>query len=147
MSFKNHVTEYAKKELKLTNFDKTNFGKSAITLLEDVADLSKNDPSTMKSLIGLLIRLVDLQPLAPITEDDFDNIEKDTDSNPPVSMCHRYPYIYRDKDGKYWNDRAVAFIDKKEPNNKMYLYQAVRNSKQEITLPYYPKEVIDYIDD
>ena len=148
MTFKQHLKKYTQREFELSGFDKTNFGKSAITLLEDLADLCKNDPVLMKDMLGLLTRLIDMKPIAPITEDDFEVKSTDNGDKSPISICLRHPYIYRTSDGKYWNDRAIAFLRKDDQNfNKMYLYQAVHNSKQQITLPYYPEEVIEYIND
>ena len=55
-------------------------------------------------------------------------------------------------DGKYYDDRAIAFrsVDSHQ-NDKIYMYGAGNSSKKEITLPYYPNEEIiilpnDYAD-
>jgi hypothetical protein len=60
--------------------------------------------------------------------------------------------LYKTSDGKYWDDRAIAFrFEDSLPSDKIYLYQGGYNSKQEVTLPYFPfnrTEIIsrDYID-
>ena len=146
--FKDYLKTYAQKELELSGFDQTDFGKTVTILLENLADLSKDDPNTMKQLVNLLPRLIDRQPIAPITEDDFE-LESVTDGDKSVGIarCTRYPYAYRTPDGKYWDDRAVAFRYSDEPDtNKIYLYQLGNSSKQEIILPYYPSETIKVID-
>ena len=141
--FKKHLKEFAQKELELSGFDQTDFGKTTLTLLDNLADLSKEDPARMKDLLNLISRLIDKKVIAPLTEDDF----PETNDQFPEARCQRYPYAYRTLDGKYWDDRAIAFQLVDEPNsNKMYLYQSENKSKQEIKLPYYPVETIKVIE-
>lgn len=144
--FKEYLKNYAQKELQLSNFDKTNFGKSTLTLLNDLADLCKDDPNSMKTMLELLPRLVDRIPIAAITEDDFPaDFVIETDQ--AIKRCARYPQVYQTADGKYWDDRAVAFQKANDhPLSKMYLYGSKHNSKQEVTLPYYPIQSIEIID-
>ena len=143
MSFKEHLKNYATKELELIGFMESEFGNECLNFLDKCADISHNDTNTMKELCNLLIRLVDKKPLSPITEDDFE-VETYTEGNKTleISRCTRYPYIYK-MNGKYYNDRAVAFrrIDDAE-SDRMYIYQTRNSSKQEITLPYFPNEEI-----
>ena len=82
----------------------------------------------MKSVVTQVTDLVDKKPLAPITEEDFVD-----------DRCVRYPYIYKSKDGKYYNDRAVVL---KKGNDIQYVYEGQHRSKQEITLPYFLREEI-----
>jgi len=65
--FKSHLHKYAENELKLTGFDKTEFGKTTLQLLNDLADISQNNPDTMNQFCQLLPRLIDYKPLSPIT--------------------------------------------------------------------------------
>jgi hypothetical protein len=142
-SFKEHLKKYAEKELELSGFDQTEFGKTALKLLDDLADLTKGDSETMKQLCGLLPRLIDRRPLSPITEADFETeTHTEGDRTVEISRCTRYPYVYK-MDGKYYDDRAVAFrrIDSAD-TDRMYIYQSGNSSKQEITLPYFPSEEV-----
>jgi hypothetical protein len=147
-NFKKHLHNYAQKELELLGFNETNFSKNALTLLDDLSDLCKNDTDTIKKLLNFLPRLVDNLPIAAITENDFPEVDLESKSNQAVSRCSRYPYVYRTIDGKYWDDRAISFRYANDTmSKKMYLYQTVYNSKQEIELPYYPLESIVIIED
>jgi hypothetical protein len=147
MSFIESLKEFASKELELTGFNQTNFGKDVLSILENSAELCHNDPESMKNLIGLILRLIDRIPIAPITEDDFDSSVHDTEGKSSIARCERSSYVYQTPDGKYWDDRAVAFrYSDESETNKMYLYSEARNSKQEIELPYYPNETIIVID-
>jgi hypothetical protein len=151
-AFKQHLKTYVERELKLSGFDQTEFGKTSLKLLEDLADLTQGDSETMKQLCSLLPRLIDRKPLTAITEDDFEmEIYTEGDRTVEISRCTRYPYVYK-MDGKYWDDRAVAFrrADSAE-SDRMYIYQTGNSSKQEITLPYFPSEEVrvlqqEYVD-
>jgi hypothetical protein len=142
-TFKEYLGKYAERELELSGFDQTEFGKTALKLLADLADLTKGDPETMKQLCGLLPRLIDRRPLTSITERDFEvETHVEGDRSVEIQRCTRYPYVYK-MDGKYWDDRAIAFrrADSTELD-RMYLYQTGNSSKQEITLPYFPSEEV-----
>jgi hypothetical protein len=143
MTFKEHLAKYAERELVLSGFDQTNFGKTALKLLDDLADLTQGDAETMKQLCGMLPRLINRRPLTAITEEDFDvETHSEGDRSVEILRCTRYPYVYK-MDGKYYDDRAVSFrrADSAELD-RMYIYQTVNNSKQEITLPYFPSEEV-----
>jgi hypothetical protein len=147
MTFKEHLAKYAERELALSGFDQTNFGKTALKLLDDLADLTQGDPETMKQMCGMLSRLIDRQPLTAITEDDFETeTHSDGDRTVEILRCTRYPYAYK-MDGKYYDDRAVAFrrADSAE-SDRMYIYQSGNSSKQEITLPYFPSKEVRTLD-
>ena len=66
-AFKEHLKNYASKELELSGFDQTSFGKTVLILLDDLAELTQSDVETMKQLCNLLPRLIDQIPIAPIT--------------------------------------------------------------------------------
>jgi hypothetical protein len=146
-SFKEHLKEYAEKELELTGFNETSFSKTAIELLENLADLTNGDAETMKQLCYWLPRLIDRIPISPITETDFE-LENPNHEHSELNLmrCTRYPQVYQTTDGKYWDDRAVAFrfVDSPE-TDRMFVYRP-NGSKREITLPYYPNTKIEYLD-
>jgi hypothetical protein len=146
MSFKLHLKKYAERELELSGFDQTEFGKTALKLLGDLADLTQGDPETMKQLCDMLSRLIDRRPLTAITEEDFElETHSEGDRTVEILRCTRYPYVYK-MDDKYYDDRAVAFrrADSTE-SDRMYIYQTGNSSKQEITLPYFPSEEVRVI--
>jgi len=142
MTFIDHLIKYAENELKLIGFDQTPVGETMLEFLKNSAELSKNDLATMTELSGMLTRLINRQPISPITESDFVSETYTENSNTvEIMRCTRYPYLYRMPDGKYYDDRAVAFrYADSNSNDKMYLYQSEKGSKQEVTLPYYPNE-------
>ncbi len=143
MNFKEHLRKYAERELELSGFDQTEFGKTALKLLADLADLTKGDPETMKQLCTLLPRLIDRRPLTVITEEDFETeTHSEGDRSVEILRCTRYPYVYK-MDGKYYDDRAVAFRrSDSAASDRMYIYQSGNSSKQEIALPYFPSEEV-----
>ena len=144
--FVDYLTEYAENELKIINFNKTNLGSTMIQFLQESAELASNDRDVMKMMAQMLERLIDMEPISMITENDF--VEEERPDGKIMARCTRYPYVYRSPDGKYYNDRAIVFKRKGEPsNNKQYIYQGKLSSKQEISLPYYPAEQIIYLDD
>jgi len=141
-----HVIEYAERELELINFDKTDVGSTMIEFLRQAAALSQDDKKTMKQIVGMLDRLVDQLPISIITDDDF--VEETRPDGKPMARCTRYKYLYRAPDGRYYDDRAVAFKRKGEPeSNRQYIYQGNMGSKQEVSLPYMPNEKIVYLED
>ena len=122
------VVKYSETELKLLGFDQTPLGPAIITFIKELHGVLGNHPSIMKSVTKQVGDLIDKKPIALITEKDFVD-----------DRCVRYPYIYKSKDGKYYNDRAVVF---KKGNDIQYVYEGQRRSKQEITLPYFLREEI-----
>ena len=122
------VVKYSETELKLLGFDQTPLGPAIITFIKELHGVLGNQPSTMKSVTKQVGDLIDKKPIALITEKDFVD-----------DRCVRYPYIYKDQDGKYYNDRAVVF---KKGNDIQYVYEGQHRSKQEITLPYFLREEI-----
>ena len=146
-TFKEHLSAYANSELELAGFDQTEFGKTSLKLLDNLADLTNGDPDTMKQLCSLLPRLIDQLPIAPITEADFaPEYHSQGDNTVTIYRCTRYSWVYRTEDGKYWDDRAVAFkfVDSADAD-RMYIYQSGNSSKQEVTLPYYPEFKVEII--
>lgn len=145
-SFKEHLLQYAKRELAITAFDQTELGDTVLKFLEQSADLTGNNTDSMQQLVTMLSLLIDQQPVAPITETDFEaETHTEGDRTVEILRCTRYPYLYK-QHGRYYDDRAVAyrFADSAE-SDRMYLYQSGRNSKQEVELPYYPSKQVQVI--
>jgi hypothetical protein len=145
-----HLLEFAKKELALINFDQSNIHDTILKFLEQSSKICNNNTDDMKQIANFLIRLIDRLPLSPINEIDFydEPYPVVSDQLMPVKRCTRYPHIYQMSDGKYYDDRAVAFrfLDSNQ-NDKIYMYGAGYNSKKEITLPHYPNEEIVILPD
>ena len=148
MMFKEHLKKYAEKELELIGFMQSDFGPACLEFLEKCADFASDDPESMKQVCEVIPRLINLKPLSDITEADF---EKETytegDKSLEILRCTRYPYLYCMPDGKYYDDRAVAFrrADSAE-TDRMYIYQSGNSSKQEVELPYFPREEVRTLD-
>ena len=144
---KEYLKNYAQKELELTGFSETPVGKTMLVLLENLTDITNGDATIMKQLCEWLPRMIDCMPICPITEEDF-ILECQLDNNIELSImrCTRYYYIYQTADGKYWNDRAVAFKLKNSPETDLMFLYGDGGSRREITLPYYPITIIEDID-
>lgn len=143
MNFKQHLRQYAEKELELIGFTESEFGEACLEFLERCADVAGNDPESMKQVVGIIPRLIDRRPLSPITEADFEmETHANGDRTVEILRCTRYPHLYK-MDGCYYDDRAVAFrrADSAE-SDRMYLYQSGNSSKQQVTLPYFPTETV-----
>jgi len=143
MNFKQHLRQYAEKELELIGFTESEFGEACLEFLERCADVAGNDPESMKQVVGIIPRLIDRRPLSPITEADFEmETHANGDRTVEILRCTRYPHLYK-MDGCYYDDRAVAFrrADSAE-SDRMYLYQSGNSSKQEVELPYFPSEEV-----
>ena len=143
MTFKEHLKKYAERELELTGFMDSEFGPACLEFLEKCADVAGSDPESMKRVCEIIPRLIDRRPLSAITEADFETeTHRKGDRTVEIERCTRYPYLYK-MDGKYYDDRAVAFrrADSRE-TDRMYIYQSGNSSKQEVELPYYPREEV-----
>ena len=126
MSWIEGVLAYSKQELELIGFDKSDLGEIVIDTIKKLHGSVGNQPNAMKYMLKMMSDLVDKKPISVINENDFDENGK----------CTRCEYIYRAKDGKYYNDRALVFKKSWEDPSEHYLYQGNARSKQEITLPY-----------
>jgi len=127
------VIEHTKRELKLLGLDHVGIDTVVVDFIEGLHAKLGNQPGVMKTVTKYVEQLIDKKPIAPITEEDFDE----------DGRCIRCEYIYRASDGKYYNDRAIAF---KKGLSTQYIYQGQRRSKQEIALPYVPSEEIQVLD-
>ena len=126
MSWIESVLDYSKSELELIGFDKSDLGEVVIDTIKKLHGSVGNQPTAIKSILKLMSDLVDKKPISVINENDFDE----------NGRCTRCEYIYRAKDGKYYNDRAVVFKRSWEDPSEQYVYQGQNRSKKEITLPY-----------
>jgi hypothetical protein len=142
------MMQHAINELKLTNIYGSNFGKSVLNLLEETQEITNLDTASLKEFVEIIDRLLTKLPITPITESDFEKEEYvERGRKVEIMRCVRYPSVYMTEDGKYWDDRAVAYRlpDFKEYDT-IYTYQTKYNSKREITLPYTPKLIIETIE-
>ena len=147
--FIDFVREYAKREFACANFDQTELSKSMMKFLEDSAEFTNNEPDNMRKFVDILHLLINQFPITPITENDFfeDVYKEDGKPDYKVMRCTRYYPLYKTEDGCYWDDYAIAFKYKNDPHSPtMYRYQAGLCSKQQVTLPYYPGQRVEYID-
>ena len=144
MTFKQHLRQYAERELELTGFMDSEFGPACLEFLEKCADVADSDPESMKRICEILPRLIDRRPLSAITEADFETeTHSEGDRTVEILRCTRYTYLYK-VDGKYYDDRAVAFQrEDGAPGDRMYVYQSGNSSKREVKLPYFPVERIE----
>lgn len=147
MDFKKHLREYTERELELIGFMQSEFGAACLEFLDKCADVAGNDPESMKQICEIVPRLIDRRPLSPITEADFEaETYAEGDRTVEILRCTRYPYLYK-MDGKYYDDRAVAFRRANSAEtDRMYIYQSGNSSKQEVELPYFPKEEVRTLD-
>lgn len=147
MTYTEHLLTYARRELEITNFNQTELGETILKFLEQSAKITNNDLVSMKNLASMLLLLIDQQPISPITENDFIEEEYFEGTNSvKLWRCVRYQHLYKTEDGRYWDDRAVAFkFADSSDSDKMYLYQNGRSSKQEVAMPYYLSHRVDVI--
>ena len=127
------VLKYSETEFKLLGLHHIGLDVTITNFIRELHAKLGNQPGAMKTITNYVEQLIDKKPIAPITEEDFDQ----------DGRCARYDYIYKAKDGKYYNDRAVVF---KEGVSTQYIYQGQRRSKQEITLPYILREEVVALD-
>jgi len=127
------VIEHTKRELKLLGLDHVGIDTVVVDFIKGLHTKLGNQPGAMKTVTNYTEKLIDKKPIAPITEEDFDE----------DGRCTRYEYIYRGSDGKYYNDRAVVF---KKGLDSQYIYQGQNRSKREISLPYVLSEEIQLCD-
>ena len=134
-----YILEYAKHELSLANFDNHPIASSALTFIKDLCDMTKCEPNAMMYFTHVFQQLIEMKPITPITENDFEPQEVNAGNGSTVTRqaCTRWSSIYKADDGKYYDDQAVVFRAKNRPDiGSMYIYQGSLSSKKEITLPY-----------
>jgi hypothetical protein len=146
--FIDYLVERTKREFNCSNFNDTELIESTLNFFKLCAKFTNNNPDDMKKFVDILHLLIDDIPITPITENNFvEEIYKEGE-NPEYKFwrCTRYKYLYKTIDGKYWDDRAIAFVYKDDLNTVFYTYGNKLNSKQQVTLPYYPTQRLEYID-
>lgn len=128
---------YIKKELKDSGFDQSDYGNKLLEYLKALFEISEGQRHIMDQLFEVTKRLAENKPITVITEADFEPIDVQDGKNiVVVYVCTKYPHIYRSpNDGKYYNDRAITFVDSN--GNKMWMSNGQHVSTREITLPYY----------
>ena len=134
-----YIVEYAQRELTLAKLDNHPITSSTLTFIKDLCDLTKCQPNAMNQFIHVLQRLIDMKPITPITEDDFEPQYIDTGNGTTITryVCTRLSSIYMTDDGNYYDDQAVEFRVKNRPDiGSMYIYQGSLSSKKQIELPY-----------
>jgi len=134
-----YILEYARRELSLANFNSHPIASSALTFIKDLCDLTKCQPNAMTHFTHIIQRLLEMKPITPITENDFEpqHIDAGNGSTVTRQACTRWSSIYKADDGKYYDDQAVVFRVKNRPEmGSMCIYQGSLSSKKEIYLPY-----------
>lgn len=128
------ICNYAKSELKLSGLDSTECYNAIINLLSSISKLTNSDEFAMKEILKMIERLIEMKPITPITEHDFCEVNL---GEHIINRCTRYPAVYQDVDGKYYDNQAIGFIDSKYPEKGVrYRYQGKLRSNQVIELPY-----------
>lgn len=130
------ILDYARNELQHMGLAAQPVGASSLAFLSDLHAITGNRPHVMKMIIQGVAGLVDKKPMSPITEADF--VEDPNGTG--VWRCTRYPHVYKARDGKVYNDRAVVYKPHADSLESQYIYQGNLSSKREITLPYAVKE-------
>jgi len=134
-----YILEFAQRELSLASFDNQPIASSTLTFIKDLCDLTKCQPKAMTHFVDVVQKLIEMKPITPITEKDFEPQEIETGNGTTVTRhaCTRWSSIYKADDGKYYDDQAVVFRVKDRPDmGSMCIYQGSLSSKKEITLPY-----------
>jgi len=137
--------QFAERELDRAGFGDKEFKSAVLHFLDAADELVKGDAESVKKLSRVIDSLVDRQVLTEITEDDFeDEYHSQGENTVVIRRCTRYPYLYQTEDGRYWDDRAVAFQREDSlESDRMYIYQSGNSSKREVELPYFPQERIE----
>jgi hypothetical protein len=133
---------FAQRELELSGFADTDFGKAALEYIKQTWKISNYDLNIVRNLQKRINSLVDQVPLAPLVEEDFVDTEVLDYKNGSMvkgtrKQNYRVPFVYM-QDGKYYDDRAIAFYN--DHGDVWYAVDNTRSSKQEIQLPYFREE-------
>lgn len=134
-----YILEHAERELKFAELDKHPISSSTLTFIKDLCDITKCEPNAMTHYIHVLQRLIEMKPITPITKDDFEPQYINIGNGNTITrhVCTRWSTIYKDNDGNYYDDQAVIFRVKNQPNlGSICIYQGLLNSKKQIKLPY-----------
>lgn len=127
--------QFVKNELALAGLEGTEFANSIVNFIKSMLLNSSCDVAIIEHNMMMVNRLLNDLPITPLNEKDF----TPTDDGFNLLRTSRYGYAYKDVDGNWYDDRAVAYI---RQGNKVYVYDGETSSKKKITLPYYPDEVV-----
>lgn len=142
------VLEHAEHELFLIGVKDTPVGEILLSFIKEISPHSKNDHNVMQIYAEMLKRIFSKKILSPITEKDFEEQDFNTGHEVvKIKRCTRNPYVFQWLDGKYYNERGIVYINPKDINHRMYIYDGKLHSKTEIYLPYDGEEKVVYIDD
>jgi hypothetical protein len=140
----NGVLKHAEDELSLVNMKDIPLGKAMLELLKQSIEETR-DPSMMKRFVGMVSGFVDKKLLSPVTEEDFEAVPT-RESGRDILKCKRSEHIFKDvEENKYYDNRAIAYLDTNKPEHLMYLYTNAHRSIREIKLPYMPQYTIEYL--
>lgn len=138
---KNYIVSFAEKELELANLKDKKIGKVVLEFVSNLSKVTDGTPRTMLPILDSIRNIIEHRPITPITSKDFrpKKIDSGTKEDYILEVCERYPSVYKDEDGKYYDDRAIGFtIENKSDLKIIFIYQNEISSKQEIQLPYFP---------
>ena len=145
-----YILEYVSRELELSGLTDHTISSSTISLVKDLCNLTNCNPQAMEKFICALQRMVNMKPITPITENDFIEEEVDNSNGESyvIKRCIRFPTIYQDIDGDYYDDQAIIYKIKNKPElGHMCIYQGSLSSKKKISLPYVLNPEIIEIDE
>ena len=138
------VIKHAENELDLVNMKDIPIGIAMLSLLKQSLEETR-DPAMMKRFAHIVAGFIDKKILSPVTELDFEEVPEYI-SGKSVLKCKRTEHIYKDIDeDKYYDNRAVGYVDVNNPEHIMYLYTNTHRSLREIKLPYMPTYTIEYL--
>ena len=165
-----NMSEWAERECRIAckrenpdfNFDSNDFDygcscyKSALKAYQSLME-DEHSGSSFNFTKSILIRLMDGQPLTPITDEDFFSVERGTKSHPLESeeylkerglkshyQCPRMFSLFREEtlDGKvrYHDVGRAYFVDIEEPSDTYSSWDDFLDDMFPITMPYSPKK-------
>ena len=139
---------FAELELKLSGFAETDYGKAALEYIKQTYKIVNNDINYVRRLHKNIAGLVDQIPLAPLLESELQETEVLEFKNGTYIKSFRkqhvrVPFVY-EQDGKFYDDRAVAFVN--NDGNIWYGSNGKYVSRKEITFPYYRQEELIKVD-
>jgi hypothetical protein len=129
------VLEHAKQEIELIGLTEHPVGIKIIELLVELSNLANKslDQELMYTFGMSVPKLCHMEILTPLFEDDFKPVmESNTNI---VARSKRNPYVYKTKDGKYIDERAITFTSIQDPTARFWVSS---RSSLEVTLPYIP---------
>lgn len=138
---KNNIVSFAENEIELANLTGTEIGNVILEFIDNLSKVTDGTSKTMIPILNSIQNLIEHKPITPITYKDFvgKQIDGGGKENYTLEVCERYPSIYKDEDGKYYNDLAIGFvIENRNDLGVIFMYQNGFSSKQEIQLPYIP---------